>query len=252
MKFNRWLSIILVIIFSMTLAAAESNQIRFRRIQQPTARLLQPPRQQQPRQIFIKPQPQQQYSLQKSSDLRRINQQPRPRPLSSSLSNLNKNPTSLSSTSSSSSSWNTGRQKSERKVAWTPWSTPSSPSLFRSSSSSSTTPKINVIDTGNTRQESWNQRASDDDSPPGAYHWGYRWIDESGNQMFREETADGYGTVTGRYSFREYNGLIRIVEYIADENGYRTRIRSNEPGIVTSNPAGAQIIRFENENDIPA
>ncbi|KAH9424796.1 hypothetical protein DERP_012780 [Dermatophagoides pteronyssinus] len=189
----------------MTLAAAESNQIRFRRIQQPTARLLQ-----QPRQIFIKPQPQQRYSLQKSS-----------------------------------------RQKSERKVAWTPWSTPSSPSLFRSSSSSSTTPKINVIDTGNTRQESWNQRASDD-SPPGAYHWGYRWIDESGNQMFREETADGYGTVTGRYSFREYNGLIRIVEYIADENGYRTRIRSNEPGIVTSNPAGAQIIRFENENDIPA
>ncbi|XP_027204624.2 uncharacterized protein LOC113798307 [Dermatophagoides pteronyssinus] len=244
MKFNRWLSIILVIIFSMTLAAAESNQIRFRRIQQPTARLFQ-----QPRQIFIKPQPQQRYSLQKSSDLRRINQQPRPRPLSSSSnwSNLNKNPTSLSSTSTS-SSWNTGRQKSERKVAWTPWSTPSSPSLFRSSSS---TPKINVIDTGNTRQESWNQRASDD-SPPGAYHWGYRWIDESGNQMFREETADGYGTVTGRYSFREYNGLIRIVEYIADENGYRTRIRSNEPGIVTSNPAGAQIIRFENENDIPA
>lgn len=38
---------------------------------------------------------------------------------------------------------------------------------------------------------------------PGAYSWGYRWVDESGTAMFREETADGLGTVWGRYSFRE-------------------------------------------------
>lgn len=40
---------------------------------------------------------------------------------------------------------------------------------------------------------------------PGAYSWGYKWVDESGTQMFREETADGMGTVWGRYSFREAN-----------------------------------------------
>jgi len=38
---------------------------------------------------------------------------------------------------------------------------------------------------------------------PGAYSWGYRWIDEFGTQMFREETSNGRGTVWGRYSFRE-------------------------------------------------
>lgn len=39
----------------------------------------------------------------------------------------------------------------------------------------------------------------------GAYHWGYKWLDEQGNQMFREESSDGRGTVTGRYSFRDSN-----------------------------------------------
>lgn len=86
--------------------------------------------------------------------------------------------------------------------------------------------------------------------------------------MFREEEADGLGTVRGRYSYREasvssnqskttfklnyfFQGILRIVEYIADANGYRTRIRTNEPGVVSSNPAGAEIIRFEDENNIP-
>ena len=32
---------------------------------------------------------------------------------------------------------------------------------------------------------------------------------------------------------------MRIVEYVADSNGFRTRIRSNEPGLMSSNPANA-------------
>ncbi|KAI7697532.1 Cuticle protein 16.8, partial [Sarcoptes scabiei] len=86
----------------------------------------------------------------------------------------------------------------------------------------------------------------------GAYHWGYKWLDEQGNQMFREESSDGRGTVTGRYSFRDSNGIIRIVEYVADENGFRTRIRTNEPGMVSMNSANAEIIKFEDENNIPS
>lgn len=89
------------------------------------------------------------------------------------------------------------------------------------------------------------------DTAPGAYTWGYKWIDEHGTQMFREEEADGRGTVWGRYSFREASGRLRIVEYISDQNGFRTRVRSNEEGFVTSNPANAQFLRFEDENNIP-
>lgn len=43
------------------------------------------------------------------------------------------------------------------------------------------------------------------DNAPGAYSWGYSWIDPYGNQMFREENSDGRGTVWGRYSFRNYD-----------------------------------------------
>lgn len=89
-----------------------------------------------------------------------------------------------------------------------------------------------------------------DGESDGAYSWGYQWTDEFGNQMFREEICDGV-TTRGRYSFRDSSGIIRIVEYISDENGFRTRIRTNEPGVVSSNPAGAQIIKFEDENHIP-
>ena len=46
---------------------------------------------------------------------------------------------------------------------------------------------------------------SDNSEENGAYSWGYKWTDEFGNQMFREETADGRGTVRGRYSYREAN-----------------------------------------------
>lgn len=46
-----------------------------------------------------------------------------------------------------------------------------------------------------------------------AYSWGYSWIDENGNQMFREEMSDGYGTVRGRYSFRDFNVRILISFY---------------------------------------
>ncbi|KAH9493742.1 hypothetical protein DERF_014478 [Dermatophagoides farinae] len=212
----------IIISIMMMMMMIDAEEIRFRK---PATRLLQ--RQQRQGQLLQIPRS-------------RIIKPPQ---LSSSWSNLNNRINS--NVHRSSSSWNTGgKQQSERQIAWTSWSQPSSTTGYNV--------PINVIDTGNTRHESWNQPATYDNSPPGAYHWGYRWIDEFGNQMFREETADGYGTVTGRYSFREYNGLMRIVEYIADQNGYRTRIRSNEPGIVTSYPAGAEIIRFENENDIPA
>lgn len=95
-----------------------------------------------------------------------------------------------------------------------------------------------------------NTYSSGEEENDDAYSWGYQWTDEFGNQMFREEISDGQ-TVRGRYSYRESNGIIRIVEYISDENGFRTRIRTNEPGMVSSNPAGAEIIKFDDENNIP-
>lgn len=64
--------------------------------------------------------------------------------------------------------------------------------------------------------------------------------DEFKTKQSRQETADEKGTVTGEYSF-EADGLKRTVKYIADENGFRAQVETNEPGTLTSNPADVEI-----------
>ncbi|RWS26081.1 cuticle protein 57A-like protein 1, partial [Leptotrombidium deliense] len=47
----------------------------------------------------------------------------------------------------------------------------------------------------------------------------------------RSEEADENGVVRGYYTINMGNGLYRYVDYIADKDGYRAAIRSNEPGL---------------------
>lgn len=75
-----------------------------------------------------------------------------------------------------------------------------------------------------------------------AFEFSYDNTDEYGTQMARAETGDDSGKVTGTYSYRDINGMARIVRYIADHEGFRAQIQTNEPGTETSNPADAQII----------
>jgi hypothetical protein len=62
------------------------------------------------------------------------------------------------------------------------------------------------------------------------YKFGYEIQDEKGNVQHRHEQSDG-NRQTGSYGYVDANGIFRKVYYIADENGFRVKMDSNEPGI---------------------
>ncbi|GBM43789.1 hypothetical protein AVEN_92774-1 [Araneus ventricosus] len=72
---------------------------------------------------------------------------------------------------------------------------------------------------------------------PIPYSFGYSIKDEHGEQH-RSEEKDESGVVTGSYGFVDEKGIHRIVYYIADKNGFRAKIVTNEPGTASQNPAG--------------
>lgn len=74
----------------------------------------------------------------------------------------------------------------------------------------------------------------------GNYEFGYDERHTSGGS-FRHERGDAYGRKYGSYGLTDADGRIRIVHYIADENGFRVSISTNEPGTAASAPAGASI-----------
>lgn len=63
----------------------------------------------------------------------------------------------------------------------------------------------------------------------GQYAFGY---DESGatGGTFRHEKSDAAGNRIGSYGLRGADGRVRIVNYVADANGYRASVQTNEPG----------------------
>ncbi|XP_015787532.1 uncharacterized protein LOC107364618 [Tetranychus urticae] len=75
---------------------------------------------------------------------------------------------------------------------------------------------------------------------PQPHNFNYDVTDEYGNQRYHQETGDGSGRVTGSYGYRDAYGVYRFVDYVADENGFRATIRSNEPGLDNPAPAGVQ------------
>ncbi|CAG2114774.1 unnamed protein product [Medioppia subpectinata] len=77
------------------------------------------------------------------------------------------------------------------------------------------------------------------DDKPEPYQFGYNAADEYGTQWNRQEVADGSGAVRGSYGYRDASGIYRTVEYVADDvNGFRANVKSNEPGLISSAPAG--------------
>ncbi|XP_049270160.1 uncharacterized protein LOC119386035 [Rhipicephalus sanguineus] len=76
-------------------------------------------------------------------------------------------------------------------------------------------------------------------SPPHPYEFGYDSVDEFGNTQYRHETSDAHNNKRGSYGYTDANGIYRRVDYVADANGFRAHIRTNEPGTASSAPAGA-------------
>lgn len=70
----------------------------------------------------------------------------------------------------------------------------------------------------------------------------FKTLDNSGNGQYRKEESDKNGVVRGSYGYTDANGIYRHVDYVADQNGFRANIKSNEPGLIgETQPASIQL-----------
>ncbi|XP_022651747.1 uncharacterized protein LOC111273649 isoform X1 [Varroa jacobsoni] len=82
-------------------------------------------------------------------------------------------------------------------------------------------------------------RANPSNERPQPYDFGYNIQDEYGNNQFRQESGDANGAVQGTYGYTDAFGIFRRVKYVADHDGYRLEMKSNEPGTKQESPASA-------------
>lgn len=74
----------------------------------------------------------------------------------------------------------------------------------------------------------------------------FRTEDNKGNGQYRKEESDKNGVVHGSYGYTDANGIYRHVEYVADQNGFRANIKSNEPGLIgETQPASILLAKGE-------
>ncbi|XP_076315520.1 cuticle protein 10.9-like [Tachypleus tridentatus] len=76
---------------------------------------------------------------------------------------------------------------------------------------------------------------------PQPYNYGYDFVDEYGNQQWKNEESDEGNRKVGSYGYRDAYGVTRQVNYVADDYGYRAQIKTNEPGTANQNPADVYI-----------
>ncbi|CAN7946885.1 unnamed protein product [Ixodes pacificus] len=62
------------------------------------------------------------------------------------------------------------------------------------------------------------------------YNFGYDTVDEYGNKQFHKEQGDANNAKTGSFGYTDANGVYRRVDYVADANGFRATVETNEPG----------------------
>ncbi|XP_054710232.1 cuticle protein 16.8-like [Uloborus diversus] len=72
------------------------------------------------------------------------------------------------------------------------------------------------------------------------YSFGYDIKDHHGEQ-FREESGHGHEGVKGSYGFTDDRGIHRLVHYVADHEGFRAHVKTNEPGTANEDPAAVHI-----------
>lgn len=82
--------------------------------------------------------------------------------------------------------------------------------------------------------------------PPQPYSFGYDNVDEYGTNLFHKETGDANNVKRGSYGYTDANGLYRRVNYVADANGFRATVETNEPGT----QAGASADAVFNANPV--
>ena len=74
----------------------------------------------------------------------------------------------------------------------------------------------------------------------GNYAFGYK-EDHAEGGTFRKESGNAHGQVIGSYGLRVNDAYgvprVRIVNYVADDFGFRASIATNEPGVAPQAPA---------------
>ncbi|KAH7965249.1 hypothetical protein HPB49_005386 [Dermacentor silvarum] len=75
--------------------------------------------------------------------------------------------------------------------------------------------------------------------PPQPYSFGYDNVDEFGTQSYHKEQGDANNVKTGTYGYRDASGIYRRVSYVADANGFRATVDTNEPGTAPGYSADA-------------
>ncbi|KAK8761553.1 hypothetical protein V5799_027179 [Amblyomma americanum] len=75
--------------------------------------------------------------------------------------------------------------------------------------------------------------------PPQPYSFGYDNVDEYGTQSYHKEQGDSNNVKTGSYGYRDAYGIYRRVTYVADANGFRATVDTNEPGTAPGYSADA-------------
>ncbi|CAG2183450.1 unnamed protein product, partial [Oppiella nova] len=76
---------------------------------------------------------------------------------------------------------------------------------------------------------------------PEPYNFNFEHKDDSGNGQYRRESGDTAGVVRGSYGYTDAYGLYRIVDYVADKDGFRASIRTNEPGLNEPHPVSGSV-----------
>ncbi|KAG9509306.1 hypothetical protein GZH46_02180 [Fragariocoptes setiger] len=69
------------------------------------------------------------------------------------------------------------------------------------------------------------------------YSFGYDVDDGYGNKNWRSEKSVHPHEVHGSYGYTDKNGIYREVYYVADKNGFRAHVKTNEPGTEAKDPA---------------
>ncbi|UYV65420.1 hypothetical protein LAZ67_3004314 [Cordylochernes scorpioides] len=69
------------------------------------------------------------------------------------------------------------------------------------------------------------------EEPPKPYQYSYEVDDGYNNRHHHKEESDAYGAKKGSYGYTNAEGLYRNVDYVADKDGYRAYVKSNEPGV---------------------
>ncbi|XP_034236137.1 larval cuticle protein A2B-like [Thrips palmi] len=83
-----------------------------------------------------------------------------------------------------------------------------------SSGSAEAQARLTVVD--------WNAYDDREQDGPGTYSFGYEIEDAAtANTQFRQEERFANGTVVGSYGLVEPDGNVRVVNYVADAQGYR-------------------------------